>query len=299
MDALLIAGFVFTVCCIYLFLEAFSLKRACDYIRKYRRTVYAKLLEDLAGRSSLFRKVLDTVQTVILRSGFNWDAGWFAAFSAASFFISVVLFRRLGLLAAVMYGAAAVYVPYAVLLFMGIVNGRRIRKMYLNFLNVFSGFYGIEGNIVNSLRAASGYVGEPLKSILRKHVTVYERSSRSVEECLEGILREVRDGEFRKFIKFTKLHVKYGGNYGRTLAKLKEQAEKMYAVETMKATGSSVGTGIILLMIVINLMLVAGAAADPEVVYTLRSTPGGQAVAALNAAAIIFGLYMIKNINSA
>lgn len=264
---------------------------------------YDKILKKVMGNRGFLKRRYDGIRNVILRSGIKnyipLDAGSFIGFCMGLFVMAFLFFRKLGILAAFMYAGAAVYVPFAVLSFMTVLNQRKLKGMYLNFLSTFSGFFNIEGNMVNSIKSTSEYVGEPLRSILRRHVMVYERSMKSMEEFLDGIMAEISDREFRKFFKFARLYAKYGGNFGKALAKLREQGEKLANVESMKGAGSSVGTMVILLMVVINLLLILNLSNDPDVVYTLKNTMTGQVIAVSNAAAIIFGLYMIKNINSA
>jgi tight adherence protein B len=109
---------------------------------------------------------------------------------------------------------------------------------------------------------------------------------------------ESGNNEFRKFINFAKMSVKYGGNFNKAIAKLKDQGEKLYSLEAIKSANASVGSFVILLMIVINLLLMVNISSDPDIVDIIKSTVTGQVIAVSNAVSIIFGLYMIKNINS-
>ncbi|MDN5302753.1 MAG: hypothetical protein PWQ60_2267 [Thermoanaerobacteraceae bacterium] len=283
----------------YLLLD---MKLNSSRFKRFYLREYEKILKKVLGNSGFLKRRYDGIRNVILRSGIKnyipLDAGSFIGFCMILFILAFFFFRKLGILAALMYAGAAVYVPFAVLSFMTVLNQRKIKAMYLNFLNTFSGFFNIEGNMVNSIKSTSEYVGEPLRSMLKRHVIIYERSMKSMEEFLDGIISEISDREFRKFLKFAKLHAKYGGNFGKALTKLREQGEKLSNVESMKGAGSSVGTMVILLMVVINLLLILNLSNDPDVVYTLKNTMTGQVIAVSNAAAIIFGLYMIKNINS-
>lgn len=264
---------------------------------------YDKVLKRILGNSGFLKKRYEDIQTVILQSGIKnyipLDAGVFTGFCMGLFALAFFFFRKLGILAALMYAGTVVYVPFAVLSFMTVLNQRKIKTMYINFLNTFSGFFNIEGNVVNSIKSTSEYVGEPLWSILRRHVMVYERSMKSMEEFLDGIIAEIGDREFRKFFKFAKLHAKYGGNFGRALAKLREQGEKLASVESLKGASAAVSTMIILAMIVINLVMIMNISGEAEAVYILRNTLEGQMILASNAAAIIFALFIIKHINTA
>ncbi|WP_422445300.1 type II secretion system F family protein [Thermoanaerobacterium sp. DL9XJH110] len=271
-------------------------------VKRFYFREYEKVLKKVLGNNGFLKRRYEDIQKAILRSGIKnyipLDAGAFICLCMGLFILAFFFFMKLGILAALMYAAATIYVPFAVLSFMTVLNQRKIKGMYLNFLNTFSGFFNIEGNMVNSIKSAAEYVGEPLRSILRRHVTVYERSMKSMEEFLDGIMSEISDREFRKFFKFAGLHAKYGGNFQKALAKLREQGEKLAGAESQKGAGAAVSTMIILVMIVINLMMIVNISGDTEAVYILKNTLTGQMILVSNAAAIIFALFMIKNINA-
>ncbi|WP_213974955.1 hypothetical protein [Tepidanaerobacter acetatoxydans] len=241
------------------------------------------------------------MESAILLSGIkNYipaSVGGYMAFSAVLFVGAFYFFRRLGI-AAIIYAGVMVYVPYAVLGFMALSNQRKIKGMYINFLNTFTGFYVIEGNLVNSLNSTSDYVAEPLRSILKRHVLIYQRAMRSMDDFLNGIMTEISGREFKKFFKFAKLQAKYGGNFQKALAKLREQGEKLASVESLKGASAAVSTMIVMVMIGINLVMIFNISKEPEMVYTLRNTLQGQMILASNAVSIIFALYMVKNINT-
>ena len=252
--------------------------------------------------NGLFKRLYAVVESTILYSGIkNYipvSVSGYMAFSAVLFAGAFYFFQRLGVLAALMYAGATVYVPYAVLSFMVLLNQRKIKGMYINFLNTFTGFYSVEGNLVNSLNSTSDYVAEPLRSILKRHVLIYQRAMRSMDDFLSGIMAEISGREFKKFFKFAKLQAKYGGNFQKALAKLREQGEKLASVESLKGASAAVSTMIILIMIVINLVMLFNISKEPDMVYTLRNTLEGQMILVSNAAAIIFALFMIKHINA-
>jgi tight adherence protein B len=181
---------------------------------------------------------------------------------------------------------------------MSTVNAKKIKEAYLSFLTTFMGFYNIEGNIINALKSTAPYISEPLRSIIKRNVFLYEKTQISVDECLENMAAEAGNKEFRKFINFAKMNAKYGGNFNKALMKLREQGEKLFSLESIKSANASVGSMIILVMIVINLLLMMNISADPDIVYIVKNTITGQAIAISNAVSIVFGLYMIKNINS-
>ncbi len=271
-----------------------------DYSKKY-----AKAKRDIALQSTkrkIDKGVLNSVKTIMLRSGISnyipvTEKG-FAAFMLLLFLGSFFYFSKLGPVAALMYSAAIAYVPIAVLLFMIEINTRKIKKTYLNFLNTFDGFYNVEENIINALKASSDYVDDPLKTILKRNVAIYERSVKSTDECLDSIMQEIGAKEFRKFLKFAKLHAKYGGNFGKSISKLREQGEKSASIESVKTAGATVGSAVILIMILINAVMVVNASKTPELVNMLKNTSTGQLIVASNGIAVLFGLFMIKNINS-
>lgn len=268
------------------------------FIRQYEKTT-----KNLLKQNSFLKKISCNIDGVIARSGVKkhlsfLDTGSFLVINLILFIVGFGVFKKLGFVAGMMYGCVIAYIPYTILTFMATINTRKIKKMYLTFLNTFSGFYNLEGNIINSINSTADYMPEPLKSILKRHITIYKSSMKSVNECFDGIINDVGDKEFRKFFKFAKLHSKYGGNFERALEKFREQGEKLASVESTKTANASVGTMVILLMIGISLMLIFNASSEPEIVFIIRKTITGQMIAASNAAAIIFGLYMIKNINT-
>ncbi|MBE3592215.1 MAG: hypothetical protein IMW84_04920 [Thermoanaerobacter sp.] len=247
-------------------------------------------------------KLLKSIDVLLARSGVKsklpfLDAKNMMIVSAVLFAIGIYLFRKLGF-AALFYASSIVYVPYAAMMLMSAVNARKIKEAYLSFLTTFMGFYNIEGNIINALKSTAPYVSEPLRSIIKRNVFLYEKTQMSVDECLENMAAEAGNREFRKFINFAKMNTKYGGNFNKALMKLREQGEKLFSLESIKAANASVGSMVILIMIVINLLLMMNISTDPDIVYIVKNTITGQAIAISNAVSIVFGLYMIKNINS-
>jgi len=247
-------------------------------------------------------KLLRSIDVILARSGVKsklpfLDAKNMMIVSAVFFAIGIYLFRRLGF-AALFYASSIVYVPYAAMMLMSTVNAKKIKEAYLSFLTTFMGFYNIEGNIINALKSTAPYISEPLRSIIKRNVFLYEKTQMSVDECLENMAAEAGNKEFRKFINFAKMNAKYGGNFNKALMKLREQGEKLFSLESIKAANASVGSMVILVMIVINLLLMMNISTDPDIVYIVKNTITGQVIAISNAISIMFGLYMIKNINS-
>lgn len=247
-------------------------------------------------------KLLRSIDVLLARSGVKsklpfLDAKNMMIVSVLLFVAVIYPFRRLGF-AALFYASSVVYVPYAAMMFMSTVNAKKIKEAYLSFLTTFMGFYNIEGNIINALKSTAPYISEPLRSIIKRNVFLYEKTQMSVDECLENMAAEAGNREFRKFINFAKMNAKYGGNFNKALTKLREQGEKLFSLESIKAANASVGSMVILIMIVINLLLMMNISADPDIVYIVKNTITGQAIAISNAVSIVFGLYMIKNINS-
>jgi len=247
-------------------------------------------------------RLLRSIDVLLARSGVKsklpfLDAKNMMIVSVLLFVAVIYPFRRLGF-AALFYASSVVYVPYAAMMFMSTVNAKKIKEAYLSFLTTFMGFYNIEGNIINALKSTAPYISEPLRSIIKRNVFLYEKTQMSVDECLENMAAEAGSREFRKFINFAKMNAKYGGNFNKALMKLREQGEKLFSLESIKSANASVGSMIILVMIVINLLLMMNISADPDIVYIVKNTITGQAIAISNAVSIVFGLYMIKNINS-
>ena len=291
------------VCSFYVFYYLLYERKGKNSFKPYFIRQYEEILDDILKQNSFLKKMTNNIDGIIARSGVK---KYLSFLNASSFFIIDLIlfigafgvFKKLGLLAGLMYGCVVAYLPFAILTFISAINTRKIKKTYLTFLNTFSGFYNLEGNIINAIAQTADYMPDPLKSILKRHIEIYKRSMKSTDEWFDGLINEVGDGEFRKFFKFAKLSAKYGGNFERAIMKFREQGEKLASIEATKTASASVGTMVILLMIGICLVLIFHISSEYETMMVLKNTATGQMIAASNAAAIIFGLYMIKHINS-
>lgn len=287
----------FVLLAVLIYATAVSVERL-----KFKRRLSEWQFKKTGVLSEKGSKLLKSIDVLLARSGVRsklpfLDAKNMMIVSALLFAIGIYLFRRLGF-AALFYASSIVYVPYAAMMLMSAVNARKIKEAYLSFLTTFMGFYNIEGNIINALKSTAPYISEPLRSIIKRNVFLYEKTQMSVDECLENMAVEAGNREFRKFINFAKMNAKYGGNFNKALMKLREQGEKLFSLESIKAANASVGSIVILVMIIINLLLMMNISTDPDIVYIVKNTITGQAIAISNAVSIVFGLYMIKNINS-
>ncbi|MBP2072944.1 hypothetical protein V6B95_12150 [Thermoanaerobacterium saccharolyticum] len=253
----------------------------------------------IAGKGS---KILKSIDVLLAQSGLKrrlpfFNAKNMAAINLVILALAVYFFRRLGF-AALFYAFATLYLPFAFMMLLSSINVKKVKEAYLAFLTTFMGFYNIEGNIINALKYTAPYISNPLKSIIERNVFQFEKTQISVLECLDNMASEAGNNEFRKFINFAKMSIKYGGNFNKAITKLKDQAEKLYSLEAIKSANAYVGSIVILVMIVMNLMLMVNISSDPDIVYIVKNTVTGQVIAMSNAVSIIFGLYMIKNINS-
>lgn len=301
---MLYISFIVLSIIIFLILNALEFKKLKNkFFEKVNKNQFEKIIRKYLKKRSFFKKVFDNIEGTILKSNIKnyipfFDVHIFIILSFIVFISLLFAFKDLGILPAAVFSTVSVYTFYALLLFLGLINRKKIKKIYLNFLSVFSGFYNVSENIIMSLKFTADYVEEPIKSIIKRNVNIYERTLISEEDCLEGILKEVGDKEFRKFIKFSKLYSKYGGNYNRALDKLSEQARRLAEVESLKSSGAIVGTTIVILMIILDIIAVISAVNDPDIINILKNTVSGQITVISNAAALIFALYIIKSINS-
>jgi tight adherence protein B len=247
-------------------------------------------------------RVLRAADALIARSGVRGKTPFLSAevlilFCFSIFAFGILFLRKLGF-AALLYSAVLAYIPYAVVSFCALVSAGKIRAAYMTFLSMFSGFYGIEGgNIMNALKSTAAYLPEPLRSIILRNVLLFETGVRSTEEALDGIALEAGYGEFRKFARLAKLNAKYGGDFGKVLEKMRERAERLNSIEAVKSANASVGTLVIFFMILFDLAFVFSVSREPEMAYILMRTTVGQVIVLANAAAVVFGLFIIMNIN--
>jgi tight adherence protein B len=194
-------------------------------------------------------------------------------------------------------GVMAGFLPRIALEFMAVLNSRKVRSLYLGFLNVFYGFYSLDGDIVGAFRRSAAYTGEPLRTFINKMVHVYDRGGSDFGRCLDELAREVRDREFVKFIKFTKLYLVYGGDYARALEKLADQARRLESAGTALFSSATVGFLAVSAMAVLNgAGLVAAYALNPDTAFFVKNTLTGQFLALANLGAVAFGLYTAVNI---
>ncbi|WP_019907130.1 type II secretion system F family protein [Thermoanaerobacter indiensis] len=287
----------FVLLAVVIYTAALSIERL-----KFKKRISKWQFKKTGLLSEKGSKLLKSIDVLLARSGVRsklsfLDAKNMMIVSVLLFVVGIYLFRKLGF-AALFYAFSIVYIPYAAMMFMSTVNAKKIKEAYLSFLTTFMGFYNIEGNIINALKSTAPYISEPLRSIIKRNVFMYEKTQMRIDECLENMAVEAGNKEFRKFINFAKMNAKYGGNFNKALMKLREQGEKLFSLESIKSANASVGSMIILVMIVINLLLMMNISADPDIVYIVKNTITGQAIAISNAVSIVFGLYMIKNINS-
>jgi Flp pilus assembly protein TadB len=194
-------------------------------------------------------------------------------------------------------GGMAGYLPKAMLDFMAVLNGKKIRRQYLSFLNAYYGFYNLSGDVAGAFRQAAAYTGEPLRSFIRRMVYRYDRSSLEFTACLDELGKEARDREFLKFIKFTKLHLIYGGDYRKALEKLMEQERRMEGALAGLSSSAAVGVMAVLALAGLDLAGLLGAyLMNPDVAAYLRSSWTGQLLVLGNLAAVGFGFYVAANL---
>ncbi|WP_227766309.1 type II secretion system F family protein [Zhaonella formicivorans] len=266
------------------------------------KALYDRLAGEYLRENKFYISVLKYLNSIILRSGIRkylpWlNAVWLMVFLLLAFLVAALILKNFGSIAAGAYGLTFALALLAVLFLMAAINKQAVRKMYLTFLNVYTGFINVEKNEINALEQTARYMEEPLRSVIRRWCFRYKISNLSIDDFLDGILSEISDREFRKFIKFTRMNLKYGGDYRKALEKMKEQGERLASIYALKSSGAVVGTGAILFMIVLDLLLLFSLTGEPETMLYLKNSLKGQMMLAANAGAILFSLWVIFNIN--
>ncbi|MDK2951557.1 MAG: hypothetical protein PWQ77_1222, partial [Kosmotogales bacterium] len=173
-------------------------------------------------------------------------------------------------------------------------------KMYEVFpnYNTFEGFFNISGDIIYAFERSADYTTEPLKSFIKSTVMKYRRSNLEFIDCLDDLEKQIRDREFGKFIKFTKLHLVYGGDYRMAIRKLIEQARRLESSRSIMAASALTGTIVISGVIILDLVsFISAYTMNPETAIVLRSTLTGQLIAVGNLLAVGAGVYMIASLN--
>lgn len=250
-------------------------------------------------------KIIDKIDVSIHASNINkylpfLDVSLFMIIVFVVSLITLFLGYRIteSLLTSFFMGIMSAFLPKVFLDILAAVNTKKIRKLYLGYLNTFEGFFNISGDIVYAFERSADYTTEPLKSFIKKAVIKYKRSNVEFTEYLEDLEKQIRDREFGKFIKFTKLHLVYGGDYRKALKKLIEQARRLESSRSIMAASALTGTLIISGVIVLDLVsFISAYTLNPESAVILRSTFTGQLIAAGNLLAVGFGIYMIALLN--
>ncbi|MBZ4687362.1 MAG: hypothetical protein JG764_995 [Clostridiales bacterium] len=202
------------------------------------------------------------------------------------------------LITSLFIGIMTGFLPGVALDILAAANTKKIRRLYLGFLNTFEGFFNISGDIIYAFERSADYTTEPLKSFIKSTVMKYRRSNLEFIDCLDDLEKQIRDREFGKFIKFTKLHLVYGGDYRMAIRKLIEQARRLESSRSIMAASALTGTIVISGVIILDLVsFISAYTMNPETAIVLRSTLTGQLIAVGNLLAVGAGVYMIASLN--
>jgi len=123
---------------------------------------------------------------------------------------------------------------------------------------------------------------------------LYDTSSKTFLETLDAINDSVLNAEFRKFVSFTKIYEKYGGNYNEILNHLREQALKNMQIRTERESNAITATFVIGGTIALSLLSLIGL--NQMDIEVLTHTIQGWAVIGFNIFSYVVGIYVIKNI---
>ncbi len=212
-----------------------------------------------------------------------------AAFFAI-FFFSYQIMKSI--VPAVCCGLISSLIPLLALKLLRIYNIRRVRKNYHGFLCSLAGFYSLSGDIVGAYRNAADYTGEPLKTYVKEAVYKYDRSNVNFTVCLDELMDRVGERELIKFLKFTKLYLLHGGDYGIMLDKLNTQSQRMESSRLSLYSSAYVGIIAIAIMTFVDIACLASLfKIDDNAAYVLSSTLMGNGLILLNLLAVVFGVF--------
>ncbi len=206
------------------------------------------------------------------------------------FFFSYQMMKSI--IPSVCCGLIASIIPLLALKLLRIYNIRRVRNNYHGFLCSLAGFYSLSGDIVGSYRNAADYTGEPLKTYVKEAVYKYDKSNINFTVCLDALMDRVGERELIKFLKFTKLYLLHGGDYGIMLDKLNTQSQRMESARLSLYSSAYVGIIAIGIMTFVDVAcLVSLFKIDDNAAYVLSSTLMGNGLILLNLIAVVFGVF--------
>lgn len=188
------------------------------------------------------------------------------------------------------------FLPKGFLEFATVINEKKLRKEYLGFLNVYYGFFNLSGDVVGAFRKSANYTGEPLKSFINSMVYRYDRSNIDFIQCLDFLAENIKDREFLKFIKFTKLYLIYGGDYEKALEKLIEQARKLENARISLTSTAIVGIFVIVIFSMLDIAsLLMVYLNNLDVAVFLRTSTMGQILVLFNLITVCIGYYFVAS----
>ncbi len=209
-----------------------------------------------------------------------------------------VKFSAAGPLIALTYSCITIIALTALLLLLVLINRAKVRKSFFNFLVIYSNFYAAEGDEMQALEKAADYAEDPLRYIVKRWTAFYRvRKELSYDEVLTGILGDAGDQpDFRRFVNMTRLSYRYGGNYQALLTKMIRQGEYKEESLARKASTAAFGTGLILFMVMMNLILLLGLLNQAELTEFFHSAKGRFHLF-FNALAALASIGFVLNIN--
>ena len=183
--------------------------------------------------------------------------------------------------------------PTMVLELMRVVNIRRVRSNYHGFLCSLIGYYALSKDIVGSFNNAADYTGEPLNSYVKDAVYKYNKSNVNFDVCLDELEDRTGERELSKLIKFTKLHLLYGGDYTKILNKLNTHSQRVEKARMSFYSSAYVGiiaisvTGMVVVATFISIFSNERAAS-----IVLSTTLMGNCFLLFNIISVFFAIYM-------
>ncbi|MEL7623633.1 MAG: hypothetical protein AAGU12_08600 [Clostridiales bacterium] len=240
---------------------------------------------------------------LIYQSGIAGRLPWFndkvlLLFLFAAAFLVYTKFSEAGRFIALTYGFIALVALTTFLLLLVLMNKAKLRKSFLSFLTIYSNFYAAEADEIQALEKAADYIEDPFRSIIKRWTAFYKgRKELSFDEALAGILSDTGDEpEVRKFINMTRISHRYGGDYQGLLKKMIRQEQYKEESLAKKASTAALGTGLILFMIMMNLILLFSLLNQAELALFFHSAKGRLHLF-LNALATLASIGFVLNIN--
>lgn len=213
---------------------------------------------------------------------------------AASVFIICYHYSKFGFIGIITFGTVGFAIEVFVFDSWAGYCKNKIKKMFLEFISILSGYSLISENMIKALKETIEFLKEPLKSILSKNIYLYEKGQITQYELFTKLSDEIGDDEFKKLFLILSTTEDEGSNYTEVLNEMRKRADEDYGITTQVESTSTGGVVVIFIMLALNLYSFNVAVGNPETSAFLVGTNYGNVLMIENLIFIIIALLIAR-----